>query len=80
MKHLKIFLSFIVIVLFFLPELGLACTTFNLQGKGFNLVGHNYDWPLGNGLVIVNKRGLSKSAILASKNESNFKGQGVKWT
>lgn len=39
-----------------------ACTTFCLKNKGEVLFGKNYDWMVGDGLVIVNKRGVSKSA------------------
>ena len=40
----------------------LACTTFCLKNKGEILFGKNYDWMIGDGLVFVNKRGVSKSA------------------
>ncbi len=80
MKRFKLIFLFSVIVLFFILELGLACTTFNLQGKDFNLVGHNYDWPLGDGLVFVNKSGISKVAMLAYSNKSKFQGRPAQWT
>src|SRR5947209_2630334 len=34
-----------------------ACTTFCLVGKGEVLFGRNYDWTIGDALVLVNKRG-----------------------
>jgi penicillin V acylase-like amidase (Ntn superfamily) len=37
-----------------------ACTTFCLKNKGEVLFGKNYDWMIGDGLVFVNKRGVSK--------------------
>lgn len=40
-----------------------ACTTFNLQTSDINLFGRNYDWSVGDGFVIVNKRGLVKTAM-----------------
>ena len=76
----KTFLFCLTVALFFITPNGWACTTFNLQGVGFNLVGHNYDWPLKNGLLVINKRGVSKVAMLASKNEANFKGHPAQWT
>ncbi len=80
MKNRKAIIFSLIITLFITTQNAWACTTFNLQGKGFNLVGHNYDWPLGNGLVFINKSGKSKVAMLASKNEDNFKGQPAQWT
>jgi len=39
-----------------------ACTTFCLKNKGEVLFGKNYDWMIGDGLVFLNKRGVSKAA------------------
>ena len=41
----------------------LACTTFCLRGSGEVLFGRNYDFTIGDALIFVNKRGLSKTAI-----------------
>lgn len=45
-----------------------ACTTFCLnQGKGESqelVFGKNYDWSIGHGLLVVNRRGVAKSALL----------------
>jgi len=43
-----------------------ACTTFCLKGKGEILFGKNYDWMIGDGLLFVNKRGVSKKAVADS--------------
>jgi choloylglycine hydrolase len=40
-----------------------ACTTFELEGAGGRVVGKCYDWHMGQGLVVVNKRGVAKHAI-----------------
>jgi len=40
----------------------LACTTFCLKGNGEVLFGRNYDWMIGDALLFVNKRGVSKTA------------------
>lgn len=40
-----------------------ACTTFNLKSGDVNIFGRNYDWSIGDGAVIVNKRGLIKTAM-----------------
>ena len=37
-----------------------ACTTFCLKSNGEMLFGKNYDWMIGDGMVFVNKRGVSK--------------------
>ena len=43
-----------------------ACTTFCLKNKGEVLFGKNYDWMIGDGLVFVNKRGVSKGSTVES--------------
>jgi len=45
-----------------LPLAGLSCTTFLLDNGGQPLFGRNLDWYLGDGLVIINKRGVEKTA------------------
>ena len=39
-----------------------ACTTFVLGEKNHQVFGRNYDWDVEDALVIVNKRGVSKSS------------------
>ena len=43
---------------------GVACTTFVLRDGGMVLFGKNYDWSLGDGLLVVNPRGLVRTAIV----------------
>jgi penicillin V acylase-like amidase (Ntn superfamily) len=38
----------------------LGCTTFCLKNKKEILFGKNYDWMIGDGMIFVNKRGVSK--------------------
>ena len=40
-----------------------ACTTFCYQRDGAIVFGKNYDWDVEDGLVIVNKRGMTKTAL-----------------
>lgn len=40
-----------------------ACTTFNLRSGDVNIFGRNYDWSVGDGAAIVNKRGFIKTAM-----------------
>ncbi len=39
------------------------CTTFLLEGGGDRVVGKSYDWHMGQGFVVVNKRGVAKQAL-----------------
>lgn len=59
--------SFIVftIVVAALASIGTAaaCTTFNLRSGDINIFGKNYDWSVGEGAVIINKRGMAKTAM-----------------
>lgn len=60
MKKIAAFaLSFLLLSASFISE-ARACTTFCLKNKGEILFGKNYDWMIGDGLVFVNKRGVSK--------------------
>lgn len=45
-----------------------ACTSFSIANNGRVLVGYNYDWHLGDGLMFVNKRGLSKTSTVGAPN------------
>lgn len=67
MKRLPLFtLIIILLAAFLLPGPSLdACTTFCLVDGDRLVFGRNYDWSIGVGLVIVNKKGLSKSALIA---------------
>ena len=53
-----LFTSLLVLCLFSLDIS--ACTTFCLKNKNEVLFGKNYDWMIGDGLIFVNKRGVSK--------------------
>jgi choloylglycine hydrolase len=48
---------------FVLGSLAYACTTFCIGDDEQLVFGRNYDWNIGVGLVMVNKRGLSKTAL-----------------
>jgi penicillin V acylase-like amidase (Ntn superfamily) len=39
-----------------------ACTTFCLRDGGRIVFGKNYDWSVGDGLLVVNKRGVTRKA------------------
>ncbi len=40
-----------------------ACTTFLLERGAARVVGKSYDWHMGQGLVMVNKRGVAKQSL-----------------
>jgi penicillin V acylase-like amidase (Ntn superfamily) len=42
-----------------------ACTAFVMKGGGTFLLAKNLDWPIGDGYVFVNKKGVSKEAFSA---------------
>ena len=43
----------------------IACSTFLLSKDGRHLFGRNYDWVSGNGMVVVNARGVTKTSFVA---------------
>jgi choloylglycine hydrolase len=59
---MKMFATAFLLVLSLCADEALACTTFCLKGKGEVLFGRNYDWMIGDALLTVNKRGVSKVA------------------
>ncbi len=56
-----------------------ACSTFQLRHEGRVFVGKNYDWMVEDGLIIVNKRGVSKTAMPAIGANSGV-GRPASWT
>lgn len=56
---------FLMAAALFLAVDASACTTFTLQEGSLNIFGRNYDWSVGDGAVIANKRGLKKTAMKA---------------
>lgn len=54
-----------LLVLLSLPgDAVIACTTFCLREGGHVVFGRNYDFEIGDGHVMVNKRGVSKRSVL----------------
>lgn len=62
MKLFKKILIICFLVLVLTPQYGYSCTAFCLDQDNQLLVGKNYDWNFADGLVIVNKRNVSKTA------------------
>jgi choloylglycine hydrolase len=53
-----------------LPGDASACTTFCLERKGSVVFGKNYDFGIGYGMLVVNKRGVSKTALVDPPNRA----------
>ena len=47
-----------------------ACTSFCLQDEEHLIFTKNYDWHIGHGLIIVNKRNIAKRALLLNPLET----------
>lgn len=60
-----------------IPQDGQSCTTFCLDKGDQLLCGRNYDWMVGDCLVIVNKRGVKKTALT---DHTKALGQPASWT
>ena len=58
--------SLLLIAVAALPQSALPCTTFCMRGGAEVLVGKNYDWDIGDGHLVVNKRGVAKTALAAN--------------
>ena len=56
-----------------------ACTTFQLKHGEQVFVGKNYDWMVEDGLIIVNKRGVSKTAYKSVVDNTGL-GTPATWT
>lgn len=54
----------LLILISFFPSMSFACSSFLLTNNGASFSTKNFDWGWGHGLVIVNKRGLAKRAMV----------------
>src|SRR3954467_13456593 len=46
------------------PRAAWGCTTFLLADRAERVVGKSYDWTMGQGMVLVNKRGVAKQSLV----------------
>ena len=67
-----LFCSFLSLTLALSGSIAYGCTTFCLKNKGEVLFGKNYDWSIGDGMIFVNKRSVSKEA--SPENEKRILG------
>ena len=64
MKHLKNTLfNLLIIAVFLIPTVSNACTAFYINSNGEIICGKNYDWMTGNGMLVINKRNVSKTSL-----------------
>jgi len=70
------FLLFLTLFLCFFLKESQACTTFNIVHGDRNVFGRNYDWGVGEALVVINKRGVSKTSLKIQRET----GKPVTWT
>ncbi len=61
----------LVIIIFLYPVYAIACTSFYLEHDTNPVHGANYDWPNGQGVIVVNKRGFLKTAISNPEKQLN---------
>lgn len=54
---------FLILFIFLVPSKGQTCTTFCLDHGDWPVFGRNLDWNVGDGLVIINKRGVKKTTM-----------------
>ena len=66
MNKLRIANNLFILLTFFLVKPGesTSCTAFRLKINDQILVGKNLDWPVGDGFVIINKKGVTKYALV----------------
>lgn len=73
----KLSLLFCIVFACFTSQTSQACTTFSLDHNGQTILGKNYDWHLERGLVMINKRGVSKTAL---EDRERDPGPFARWT
>ena len=69
--------SIVILCILFIclvPKASQSCTTFCLDHGDQPVFGKNYDWMVEDGLVIINKRGVTKTA------RSGFQNRPLTWT
>ncbi len=74
MRPLTGILAVTCCVFVLLTHAAVACTSFCLKDDASLVFGKNYDWHLDAGIVIVNKGGVTKKALLLDPSE-----KGAKW-
>jgi penicillin V acylase-like amidase (Ntn superfamily) len=63
MKNLMRSLVIFIFSICLIPQTSQPCTTFTFDHNGRPVFGKNYDWHLERGLIMINKGGVSKTAL-----------------
>jgi penicillin V acylase-like amidase (Ntn superfamily) len=63
----KILLLFLLS--FFVIDFTNACTTFVLKDSTHLVYGRNFDWDIGSGLIVINRKGIVKQAFVQPPNK-----------
>ena len=58
-------------IAFFTAAESSACTSFFLDQETGPVVGANFDWPVSDGLIVINKKGFKKSAMTDPEKKLN---------
>lgn len=74
MKNYKISMIFCILFVCMIPQISQSCTSFCLDTSDGPVFGTNLDFSFGEGLVLVNKRNVSKEGYMTSTN-----GKTAKW-
>lgn len=53
------------------PKYAMACTTICLNKNLGPVVGANFDWPVADGMIVINKRGFRKTAMSDPRKDLN---------
>lgn len=61
-EHIRKFLL-IISLAFIFPCSSLACSIFCLKKDGSLIIGRNYDWGFGEGMIVINKKDQIKTAL-----------------
>ena len=62
-------LILVVSIICFMQLPGRACTTFFLDQNTTPVLGTNYDWHIGSGMIVINQRGVSKKGMQVAEDE-----------
>ncbi|MFX0203222.1 MAG: hypothetical protein ACFFCW_44530, partial [Candidatus Hodarchaeota archaeon] len=62
--HRFVYLAIFALIGFLPIKTVNACTAFVLRDDGQFVIGKNFDWYLGSGLIIANKRNVLKTSLL----------------
>ncbi len=61
-------ISVIIVIGLFITNSLFACTTFIINDSINLIFGRNFDWDIGSGMIVINKKGLQKQAFVQPPN------------